>query len=273
MIGQVELQNTLIKLIKEDKLPKYMIFAGQRGSGRSTLATLVATLIGATVIKSDGKVDDVRNIIEQSYKLDTKIVCVFPNVDRMSNIAQNTMLKFTEEPPENATIIFTAENESFVLPTLKSRGTLFHINPYTKQELTEFAFANKLNISATLMDDVLDICETPYELTCIASNGAEDFLNYVHKVVDNIAYVSGSNSFKIGKRLNLSNSDDLDKFDLGLFWKGFIAECNRRMMTNPVHFAKGIQVTCASLQELRTTGINKQMCFDTWLLNIRQEWF
>ncbi|MDR0222333.1 MAG: DNA polymerase III subunit [Oscillospiraceae bacterium] len=48
-------------------------------------------------------------------------VYVFEAVDEMSEQCQNALLKFIEEPPEYNRFIFTAENDSRVLPTIMSR--------------------------------------------------------------------------------------------------------------------------------------------------------
>ena len=101
--------------------------------------------------------------------------------------------------------------------------------------------------------------------------GVLDFYNYVEKVVDNIALVSGSNAFKIGDKIAFKDSDE-KKYDLKLFWKSFMTICVSRIKDDPFKYSAGIRITSKYLQELRITGINKQSTFDCWLLDIRQEW-
>ena len=98
-----------------------------------------------------------------------------------------------------------------------------------------------------------------------------DFYNYVGKVVDNIARVSGCNSFKIANAIKFKDTDE-DKYDLRLFWKAFISICMDRLLEDKQRYTYGIQVTSKYMQELSITGINKQSTVDCWVLDIRKGW-
>lgn len=273
MIGQKIIQNRIKGEIENDKFPRYSIILGQRGSGKKLLTNEIAHWLGATKIVSGNKADEVRDVVNMSYKMDTKVLCVFADVQTMSTIAQNVMLKITEEPPNNVYFIMTAENESQLLPTLLSRGTTYRMDMYTRADLIEYLdstrnMAEHENYEAFL----LDLCETPYELDYILDYGEVSFANYINLVVDNIAEVSGANAFKIGARIALGGKEDeSDKIDLVLFWKGFIRACMTHICDD-IKYVWGIKITTKYLQDLRITGINKQMCFDNWLLDIRKEW-
>jgi hypothetical protein len=100
---------------------------------------------------------------------------------------------------------------------------------------------------------------------------ATEFYEYAEKVVDNVATVSGSNSFKIAGKIRFKDADDT-KYDLRLFWKAFMNICTGRLREDPLRYVMGIKITSKYLQELRITGINKQSSFDCWLLDVRKEW-
>jgi len=53
---------------------------------------------------------------------------VFDNIDKMSEICQNALLKFIEEPSSNR-FVFTAENKAAILPTVLSRTVIDIIEP------------------------------------------------------------------------------------------------------------------------------------------------
>jgi DNA polymerase III delta prime subunit len=99
------------------------------------------------------KIDGLRKIISEAslrpndgeYK-----VYIFTEADTMSPVCQNSLLKFTEEPPEYVRIIFTAKSADLLLETIKSR--LVFINAETDgtvhgSELSETAksFINAIN--------------------------------------------------------------------------------------------------------------------------------
>jgi hypothetical protein len=116
-----------------------------------------------------------------------------------------------------------------------------------------------------------DLCVTPGEVDLLMEMGPVEFYEYAEKVVDNVAVVSGANSFKIAQKIKFKDTDT-DKYDLRLFWKAFMTICSSRLREDPHRYAEGIKITSKYLQELRITGINKASTFDCWLLDIRKEW-
>lgn len=277
MIGQHNLQNKLHTLIDNNRLPRFIILIGSHGSGRHTISKWLGKQLNAIYIESDIKVDDVRVVIEQSYKVSATTLYLLPDVQRMSTVAQNAMLKVTEEPPNNAYFIMTVEDESQILGTLLSRGTVYHMDVYTKDELADYidnksSDSDSIVVTRDMRDILLDVCDTPGEIDMLLVRDVEQFDEYVRKVVRNVAEVSGSNSFKIGQAIKLSDKDDESKYDLALFWKAFIVVCMQSIAQDPLRYAYGIRTTSKYLQELRITGINKQSTFDMWLLDIRAEW-
>ena len=275
MIGQVELKKRIISQIESNTFPRFSILVGQPGSGKKLMCGFISTHLHAYPYYCGTGVDDIRKMIVEANKVTAKMLFVIPDADKMSLAAKNALLKVTEEPPQNAYFIMTLTDAASTLNTIKSRGTIYYMDNYSVPELYEYA---KDKTNHTLHDDEFDIirniCETPGEINTLLGNdkcGVLDFYNYVEKVVDNIAVVSGSNSFKIGEKIAFKESD-VDKFDLKLFWKSFMTICVSRLKDDPFKYANGVRVTSKYLQDLRLTGVNKQFTFDMWLLSIREEW-
>ncbi|MDR2532430.1 MAG: DNA polymerase III subunit [Oscillospiraceae bacterium] len=61
-------------------------------------------------------------------------VYIFAKVDSMTPLCQNTLLKFTEEPPEYVRIIFTASSPDTLLDTIKSRLVFINADSDTVAE-------------------------------------------------------------------------------------------------------------------------------------------
>lgn len=275
MIGQVELKRTIISQIENNTFPKFSILIGQPGSGKKLMCGFISTHLHAYSYTCGIGVDDIRKMIDESYRNMAKVLYIIPDADKMSVAAKNALLKVTEEPPKNAYFIMTLSDANNTLNTIRSRGTIYYMDNYSAVELHEYA---KMATNHTLHDDeseiIRNICETPGEINTLLGDdkmGVLDFYNYVEKVVDNIAVVSGSNSFKIGDKIAFKDSD-VDKFDLKLFWKSFMTICVSRLQEDPFRYSNGVRVTSKYLQELRLTGVNKMYTFDMWLLDIRQEW-
>lgn len=207
-------------------------------------------------------------MIEDAYRVNTRTFYIIPDADTMSIAAKNAILKVTEEPPNNAYFIMTLQDLSNTLATIKSRGTVFNMEYYSAQEIGDYYTQN---YDADLNDIILDICETPGEVDLLKTFGVYEFYSYVETVVDNIAEVSGANSFKIGEKIAFK-ATDTDKYDLPLFWKAFNKVCVQRLREDPIRYAHGVKTTSKYLQELRINGVNKSSTFDMWLLAIREEW-
>lgn len=269
LIGQSNLINTLSGLVDSGKLPRLIILVGARGSGKGLICDKIGEMLGVPVVQCSTKAEDVRDIVDQSYKTGTSVLNVFRDIEEMSNAAKNALLKVVEEPPNGAYFAMTTRDiNNSALATIRSRGTVFYMDAYTKDDLIEYARSKYADVD---IDDVCGVCETPYDIDMLMKFGADEFFEFVDKVVDNIATVSGSNSFKISGKIAFK-ADDTKKYDLDLFLKIFIQKCSERITEDPFKYADGIRITSKYLQDLAIAGINRQFVFDAWLLDIRRSW-
>lgn len=272
MIGQKNLLATIDKLIENGTFPRFCILVGPRGCGKRTLCRLLATKLKAYYYTCGTGVDDIRQMIDEAYKISDTILYIISGADKMSVAAKNALLKVTEEPPRNAYFVMTLEDSNNTLNTIRSRGTIFNMDAYTPDEIHDYALEHYVGeIYAEEADIIMNLCETPFEVILLYDAGIKEFWDYVNLVVDNIAEVSGANSFKIGDKICFKDAEK-GKFDLKLFWKAFMTVCSQRLTQDPIRYAHGVTITSKYLQELRVTGINKQSTFDMWLLDIREGW-
>lgn len=261
MIGQKRFLDNLTELIKSDNLPRYLIVVGNRGSESNLVADYVAKLLHANCVKlEDVKVDTIRDAIDEAYKVLSLTVYNIPNADTMSAQAENALLKVTEEPPNKAYFILTVEDALNLLPTMRSRGTVFTLDEYTRDELSDYLQRSYGNDDE---DIYLKLCDTPGEIDLLHSMNAHEFYNFVEKVVDNIATVSGGNAFKIAQQIKFKDSDE--GYDLQMFWKAFQQICFDSELY------EAVQHTSTYLNTLSVTkSINKSMLFDSWILDMRK---
>lgn len=273
MIGQTKLIEQFKSMT--DDFPKFIILVGIKGSGKKTLAHEIYKMLSKKMIVDeyileDIKVDTIRSMIGDAKKVINPTLYVIPDADKMSSAAKNSMLKITEEPPINAYFILTLENENNALGTIKSRGQLYKIKPYSPEIIHEYAKSRGIT-SLEETEIVLDICETPGEVETLQKTGIIALYDYVAKVIDNIALVSGSNAFKIADKIALK--DEEDKYDLRLCWKAFMKVCSDRLRTEKdVKYAYAIKVTSHYMQQLNIQGVNKSSTVDMWILDIRENW-
>ena len=270
MIGQNNLIQNIDSLIENKTFPRFSIFVGPEGSGKKEITKYISYEFGYIRAVYGIGVDNIRQLISDAYKVTFPTMYVIADADNMSPAAKNALLKVTEEPPQNAYFILTLTDLNNTLTTIRSRGTVFYMDPYDAYSI-KFYYSTKYCRSDEECNIITEICSTPGEVDKVVDMGATEFYGYVEKVVDNIAVVSGSNSFKIAQKIKFKETD-ADKYDLKLFLKAFMSICSSRLRTDPIRYANGIKVASQYLQELRVTGINKASLFDMFILDIRKEW-
>lgn len=277
MIGQTNILNIIDEQIFMDEFPRFSIITGPKGSGKKTLANYIVKQLNIQpYIVEDVKVESIRKLINDSYKIADKMVYIISDADTMSLASRNALLKVTEEPPHNAYFIMTVSNFDTVLPTLRSRASVYHMQPYTEQEILEYADGKYKTTKEVGI--IADLCETPGDVDKLLDIGITEFYEYVEKVVNNIASVSSANAFKIANQIAFKDSDD--GYDVDLFLRAFKSVCGVEMRKavaendteGQMWYSAGIKVVSKALSQLGTSGINKSAVFDIFILDIRREW-
>ena len=271
MIGQERLLTRIDKMI-EAGFPRFTIICGETNSGKKTIAKSIAKKLNAHLIISEIKVDNIREIIELSYKQSEPIVYLIPDTDKMSNAAKNALLKVTEEPPRKAYFIMTLKDINNTLGTLKSRGTVLNIDPYTPNEILDYAKVKQYELTKEEQDIVSNLCTVPGEVDLLMRYNILEFYDFVKLVIDNIGIVNGANAFKIGLKLNYKENDA--GWDIGLFMRAIMYVCKDRMLEQPLlQYKESIRITSKYLSQLSITGINKPSTIDMWILEMRGIWW
>lgn len=251
MIGQKYLRQQIDSM---DNVPPFIILVGQRGSGRRLIANYIADRLDCELVEADGHgMSDIDGIMQQAYFINDVAVYYLHDADMMSVAAKNSTLKLCEEPPNLAHIIFSIQDLSMMLDTIRSRAIILFMDKYTKEELEEYSTMTYQT------DEVNVVCETPGDVDLM--HGKDGFWEYVNKVYSGINEVSLANSFRIAEKIALK--DEEDKFDLRLFWKAYITMC---IVDGEALAAKH---TTHCINKLKIRGINKQQLFDMWLFKIR----
>lgn len=167
-VGNAQAKSLVAAAVDSGRFPHALLIEGPRGSGRKTLAHLVAKAAVCTAadkpcgvcaqclkaetghpditwLRGDGtpkslsvavirELRDACGIVpnEADHK-----VAILADADCMNVQAQNALLKILEEPPSYMLFVLTAESRTQFLPTVQSRCVTVSLNGVTEAEALE----------------------------------------------------------------------------------------------------------------------------------------
>jgi len=172
IIGQQKVKNHLQNAIKQNNISHAYILSGETGSGKRTVSDAIAQTIQCenridgmdaceickpcmqakshnhpdikyiTHEKASISVDDIRgqlnnDITIKPYSSNYKIY-IIPDANKMTEQAQNSLLKTIEEPPGYAVIILITDNTDSLLPTIQSRCVTLNLRPLNNNEIAGY---------------------------------------------------------------------------------------------------------------------------------------
>ena len=161
--GQTHLvgENAPITLMLKSKDIHSMIFWGPPGSGKTTLARIIANQVDAYFFEmsavSAGK-SDIRKVVESAKRLrDRKTILFLDEIHRFNKAQQDYLLPYVED----GTIILigaTTENPSFeIIPPLLSRAHVFIFKPLENEEIKKILLRAKDMIKIEIEEDAIDL--------------------------------------------------------------------------------------------------------------------
>lgn len=275
MIGQKRLLDQIDRLV-QNGFPRFVLLVGTKGSGKKLISREIASKLGYPLVPVGIGVDEVREVIVNSYRNTEPIVYIIPDTDKMSVAAKNALLKITEEPPQKAYFILTVTDVSNTLPTLTSRACVLKMDGYNEEELLTYLSKkyNTSNITQENIDFVVTTATVPEEIDTLIGYDVNEFRLFVESVANNLHLVSAANSFKILNKLALKK--DEDKWDVLLFVQALKQEFIKLYYEAPAnseYFYQAYWKACDLVKELKyKNSVNRQYCLDQFILNVRECW-
>ena len=253
IIGQESIKKHLQTAIKTGNLSHAYIINGEYGSGRQTIASALAKTIQCqsktddtdacgvctsckqaeshnhpdikyiTHDKTSISVNDIReqlnnDISIKPYSSEYKIY-IIPDANKMTEKAQNALLKTIEEPPVYAIIILLTENCDSLLPTIRSRCVTLTMNPVEKDKICTY-LENKFQLEPEQAQIAANYCQGNIG-KAIRFASSSDFIemkNQVLKLLKNLDSMDIASIIDTIKEFSTHKNDINDYLDLMLLW-------------------------------------------------------
>lgn len=253
IIGQESIKKHLQTAIKTGNLSHAYIINGEYGSGRQTIASALAKTIQCqsktddtdacgvctsckqaeshnhpdikyiTHDKTSISVNDIReqlnnDISIKPYSSEYKIY-IIPDANKMTEQAQNALLKTIEEPPMYAIIILLTENCDSLLPTIRSRCVTLTMNPVEKDKICTY-LENKFQLEPEQAQIAANYCQGNIG-KAIRFASSSDFIemkNQVLKLLKNLDSMDIASIIDTIKEFSTHKNDINDYLDLMLLW-------------------------------------------------------
>lgn len=145
--GQSHIVDTLKAAIKNKKIAHAYLFAGTRGTGKTSTARILARELGVSDkdlyemdAASNRGIDEVRLLREGVHAMPFESPYKFYIIDEahmLTRDAWNAFLKTLEEPPAHCIFVLATTELQKVPETIQSRCEVYHFKQPTRTELAE----------------------------------------------------------------------------------------------------------------------------------------
>ena len=222
------------------------------------------------MIEPDGnsiKISQIREMQESVYKkpiIAEKKVFIIDDSDKMTEEAQNSLLKTLEEPPEYIIIILIASNENKLLNTIKSRCLKINFNNIENEKIINYI--NNQQITTLPSENLLRMC-----------NGSIGKLNKINQNLDEYKEVEKS-TISIIKDNIINEIDIFNKFNILYNSKDVIMDLLDYMIiiiyeniSKEKDYRKKFIKIISVIEEVKSRlmiNTNYDMCIDNLLLKI-----
>lgn len=174
-----DVREQLIKLFQQDSLPQVFLFAGPKGSGKTSTSRIISSILNKELeavehdkifsgnsfiineldAASNRGIDDVRLLKERVIlppQFGKKSVYILDEAHMLTREAFNALLKLLEEPPQHAVFILATTELHKIPDTIVSRANLIKFRKAQNDELKEVLSRILGEEKITFEDEALD---------------------------------------------------------------------------------------------------------------------
>lgn len=291
IIGNEKTKEELKRSLEEDKVSHSYMFVGIEGIGKQLIAKAFAQMILCTnetekgcdkcksciefqsqnhpdflYIEPDGnsiKIEQIRYLqrkIQEKPIISNKKVYIINDADKMTQEAQNCLLKTLEEPPEYSTIILIGSNENAFLNTIKSRCMKLTFQPIASEEIKQYM--EKTYGMNNINENMLEAFQGSIGKAIALKDKREEYEN-IEKMIEKLDKTDMTELIELGSALYQSKeeiNDILEYMNIVLL----------KMTKENVKYANCIDIVENTKKRLHQNA-NYDMCIDNMIFNMWEE--
>ena len=208
MVGQTKIQ-ALLNNLTYKSFPNPLLLIGEDGCGKTLTSQIIASKLNI----------ELKNISEAltSETIDDIYLCPIPTLyfintskflsgNKVDKI-EASLLKFLEEPPQNAKLVLSCTDINRLKDTIVNRCRIWTFAPYTIEELKNF----------TSDETILQVAHTPGQVLSYIEQSPDKMKELAEKIIKKIHLASPSNVFAICNQLSFEEPIQKETFNIDLF--------------------------------------------------------
>lgn len=267
MIGQQANITLVSRLLREQRLPHFIIVHGAQYSGKHMLVAELVELIGKTASEVGRGIDEIREMINDIYSSQHDRVYTLFHLEKCNYKAIESILKICEEPPAYSYLIVTVDNLDFLKATIKNRAFILNMLNYTYSEMQEYIKAS--GHSYELTEFGYNLIKTPSLFKYFVVDKNIDKYKDFFKRFDKIMDITPTNALRAVEYFNLKDGEN-DKIDFWLYLDWLAVLLAKYSIDNEVDVVSLSVIILRFKENQRVMGINMPTLVNTFIILFRK---